>query len=102
MGKEDELTIKLFDKHFSNYLQNTVILCFQFVKFSLEKNHILRVVEDGGMLSLYNEFFLYISKYKWNRETGYLLTKISNFVQFNNKKHLLQCKVKHNDEMIKI
>ena len=35
-------------------------------------------------------------------EIGNLLTEISNFVQFNNKKHLLQCKVKYNDETIKI
>ena len=30
------------------------------------------------------------------------MTKMSNFVQFNNKKHLLQCKVKYNDKTIKI
>ena len=27
-------------------------------------------------------------------------TKISNFVQFNNKKHFLQCKFKYYDNMI--
>ena len=58
--------------------------------------------EDGRMLFLRKEFLLYIFKCKWNRETGHLLTKISNFVQFNNKKHLLQCKVKYNDETMKI
>ena len=39
----------------------------------------LKADEDGRML-----FF-----HKWNRETGHLLTKISNFVQFNDKKHFL-------------
>ena len=29
------------------------------------------------------------------------MTKLSNFVQFNHKKHLLQCKAKYNDETIK-
>ena len=51
----------------------------------------LRADEDG---QTNNKFLLYIFKCKWNREMGYLLTKISNLVQFNNKKHLLQCKVK--------
>ena len=59
----------------------------------------LRADEDG---QTNNKFLLYIFKCKWNREMGYLLTKISNLVQFNNKKHLLQCKVKYNDETIKI
>ena len=45
---------------------------------------------------LHNEFLLHFFKCKWNRETGHLLTKISNLDQFNNKKHLLQCKVKLN------
>ena len=62
----------------------------------------LRTDEDDRMLSLHNEFLSYIFECKWNREIGNLLTEISNFVQFNNKKHLLQCKVKYNDETIKI
>ena len=62
----------------------------------------LRADDDGRMVFLHNEFLLYFFKCKWNSETRHLLTKISNFVQFNNKKHLLQCKVKYNDEMIKI
>ena len=62
----------------------------------------LRADEHGRKPSLHNKFLLYIFKCKWNREIGHLLTKISNFVQFNNKKHLLQCKVKYNDETIKI
>ena len=44
------------------------------------------------------EFLLYFFKCKWHRETEHLLTKISDFVPFNKKKHLLQCKVKYNDE----
>ena len=62
----------------------------------------LREGEDVRMLFLYNEFLIYIFKCKWNRETGHLLKKISNFVQFKNNKHLLQCKVKCNDKTIKI
>ena len=94
----------LFDKHFSNfqYLQNLAIICFQFVKFPWKKYNMLKADEDGRMLFFHKEFLLYIFKYKWNKETGHLLTKISNFVQFNNKKHLLQCNVKYNDETIKI
>ena len=57
----------------------------------------LRVDEDGRMLFLHNEFLLYIFKCKWNRETGQIWTKISNFVQYNSKKHLLKCKFKYND-----
>ena len=45
---------------------------------------------------------LYIFKCKWNREIGHLLTKISNFVHFDNKKHLFQCMVEYNDETMKI
>ena len=52
--------------------------------------------------SLFIKDFCYISKCKCNREISHLFTKISNFVQFNNKKHLLQCKVKYNEEAIKI
>ena len=54
------------------------------------------------MLFLYNEFLIYIFKCNWNRETGYSSKKISNFVQFKNKKHLLQFKVNCNDKTIKI
>ena len=58
--------------------------------------------EDGRMIFLYIKFLLYIFKYKWNREIGHFSTKISNFVQITNKKHLLQCNVTYNDAMIKI
>ena len=62
----------------------------------------LKADEYGRALLLLKDCLLYIFKCKWNRETGHLLTKISSFVQFNKKKHLLQCKVKYNDETIKI
>ena len=94
----------LFDKHFSNCLQipskysNTMLsICIPW-----EKYHMLRTEEDDQMHSLHNEFLLYIFKCKWNREIGHLLTKISNFVQFDNKKHLFQCMVEYNDETMKI
>ena len=62
----------------------------------------LRADEDGRKPSLHNKFLVYIFKCKCNREIGHLLTKISNLAQFNNTKHLLQCKVKYKDEAIKI
>ena len=62
----------------------------------------LKADEDGRMLVLHKEILLCIFKSKWNRETEHLLTKMSNFVQFNNKKHLLQCKVKYDDATIKL
>ena len=62
----------------------------------------LKADEDRRMLFLHKEFLLCIFKCKSNRETEHLLIKMSNFVQFNNKKHLLQCKVKYNDETIKL
>ena len=62
----------------------------------------LRADEDGRMLFLHNEFLLYIFKCKWNREIGQMWTKISNLVQFNDKKHLLQCKFEYNDNTIEI
>ena len=37
-----------------------------------------------------------------DEETRNLFKKFSNFVQFKNKKYLLQCKVKCNDKTIKI
>ena len=73
-----------------------------FVKFPWEKYNMLRADEDGRMLFLHNEFLLYIFKCKWNRETGQMWIKTSNFVQFNNKKHLLQCKCKYDDNTIEI
>ena len=57
----------------------------------------LKADEDGQMLFLHKEFLLYIFKWKWDRETWCLLTN-----QFNDKKRLLQCNVKYNDETIKI
>ena len=62
----------------------------------------LKADEEGRMLFLYDEFLLYIFKCKWNRETGQMRTKISNFVPFNYKKHLLRCKFKFNDNAIEI
>ena len=47
------------------------------------------------MFFLYKEFLLYILKCKWNGENEYLLTN-------DNKKYLLQCKVKYKDETINI
>ena len=60
----------------------------------------LRADEDRPMLFLHGQCLLYTFKCKWNRQNGHLLTEISNFVQFNNKKHVLQCKVKYNDKTI--
>ena len=62
----------------------------------------LRADEDDRMLFLHNEFLLYFFKYKWNKKIGQMWTKISNFVQFNSTKHLLQCKFKYNDNTIEI
>ena len=62
----------------------------------------LEVDGNGPMLFLHNEFLLYIFKCKWTRETRQMWTKISNFVQFNNKKHLFLCKCKYNDNTIEI
>ena len=94
----------LFDKHFSNYLQisskysNTMLsIC----KTSLKK-YVLEADENVRMLFLHNEFLLYIFKCKWNRENQAFADKNFYLCQFNNKKHLLQCKVKYNDETIKI
>ena len=61
-----------------------------------------RADEDGRMFFLHEELLLHILKRKWNRETGQMWTKISNFVQFSNEKHLLQCKFKYNDNTIEI
>ena len=51
----------------------------------------LRADENGGMLSLYNEFLLYFQMLM-DREIRHLLTKVSNFAQFNNKKHFIMIK----------
>ena len=82
------------------YLQNMAILCFQFVKFPWKKINMLRADEDGFFLT--NFCYIFSNANGIEKPDRYLLTKISNFVQFNSKKHLLQCKVKHNDETIKI
>ena len=71
-------------------------------KISLKKYNMLKADKDGPMLFLHKQFLLHIFKCKWNRETGHLLKKNSNIVQFNKKKHFLQCKVKYNDETMKI
>ena len=57
-----------------------VTLCFQFVKFLLEKYNMLGVDEDGRMLILHNKLLLYILECKWNKEAGHLVTKIFSFV----------------------
>ena len=62
----------------------------------------LQADEDGRMLFRHKEFLLYIFKCKWNKETGHLMPKISNLVQFNKKMQLLQCKVKYSGETMKI
>ena len=54
------------------------------------------------MLRADEEGFSIPFKCKWNRETGQMWTKISNFVQFINKKRLLQCKFKYNDNTTEI
>ena len=75
----------------SRYSNAMLSIC----KISLKKKYnMLKAVEEGRMLFLRKELLLYTLKCKWNRETTHLLTKVSNFVQFNNKKHMLQCKVK--------
>ena len=88
LREENELVFIAF-WHFSNYLQvpskyskSILSIC----KISLKKYNMLEADEDGRMLFL----LWYIFKCKWNRETGHMLTKISNFVQFSNKKDLLQ------------
>ena len=48
----------------------------------------LRADEDGQMLFLHNEFLLYIFKCKWKEKPD--------------KKHLLQCKFRYNDNTIEI
>ena len=40
----------------------------------------LEADENGRMLFLHQEFLLCIFKCKWNRETRYLLTKTSTFL----------------------
>ena len=56
-------------------LQNIVILCFQFMKFSWQKYNVLGADEDDRMLFLHNKLLLYIFKCKWNRETGQFIYK---------------------------
>ena len=56
-----------------------------------------RADEGGRMIFPHNEFLLYICI-----RTGYLLRKICNFIQVNNKKHLLQFKVKYDGKTIKM
>ena len=102
LQKEHEIVFIAFWQTFLKLPSNTFRIGFQFVKFPWEKYHMLRTHEDGRMFSLPNKFLLYIFKRKWNREIGQLLTKTSKFVQFNNKKHLLQCRVRYSDVTIKI
>ena len=58
--------------------------------------------ENGRMLFLHIEFLLHIFKCKWNRENQAFADKSFYLYQFNNNKHLLQCKLKYNDETVKI
>ena len=64
LREEDELVLIAFWQTFFKlpfkYLQNIIILCFEFVKFPWEKYNILRAEEVGQMLFLHNEFLLYI------------------------------------------
>ena len=69
-------------------------------KTSLKK-YVLEADENGRMLFPRNKFLLYIFKCKWNRGNQVFTDKNFYLCQFNNKKHLLQCKVKCNDEMKK-
>ena len=94
----------LFDKDFSNNAQisskfrNIMLL---FYKISLKKcNMQMKMVKCSFFITNFYYIFSNV-KCKWNSETRHLLTKIST-CQFSNKKHLLQCKVKYNDETIKI
>ena len=97
----------LFDKNFSNNLQisskyrNTML---SFCKISLKKYNMLEANENGRMLFLHNEFLLYIFKCQMQMEQRNQAFADKNFYlcQFSNKKHLLRCKVKYNDETIKI
>ena len=59
----------------------------------------MKMVECECSLFIVNFCYIY---FQWNREIGHLLTKISNFVQCSNGKHLLQCKAKYDDETIEI
>ena len=97
----------LFDKNFSNNLQisskyrNTML---SFCKISLKKYNMLKTDENSRMLFLHNEFLLYIFKRQMQMEQRNQAFADKNFYlcQFSNKKHLLRCKVKYNDETIKI
>ena len=97
LQKEDELVFIGFWQTFFNYLQigskysKTV---FSVCKICLRKMSCAK------------------SRWRWSNalcpnangieKSDICWQKISNLVQFNNKKHLLQCKVKYNDETIKI
>ena len=61
----------------------------------------LRADEDGRMLFLHNEFCNIFPSVNGTEKPAICLTKFFNFVQFNNKKQLLQYKVKY-DKTIKI
>ena len=95
LQEEDELVfITFWQTVFKlpfQYLQNIVILCFQFVKFIWEKYNVLGADEDGQWLFLHNKFSCFC----------YIFSNVNGIekpgIQFNNKKHLLQFKVKCND-----
>ena len=97
----------LFNKHFPNNLQisskyrNTTL---SFCKTSLKKYNMLEAEENCRMLFLHNEFLLSVFKCQMHMEqrNQAFADKYFYHCQFNNKKHLLRCKVKYNDETIKI
>ena len=97
----------LFNKYFSNNLQisskyrNNML---SFCKISLKKHNMLKTDENTRMLFLHNEFLLYVFKLQMQIEQRNQAFADKNFYlcQFNNKKHLLRCQVKYNDETIKI
>ena len=61
----------------------------------------LEADQNGRMLFLHNEFLLHIFICKLELRNQAFADKNFYFCQFNNKKHLLQCKVIYNDETIK-
>ena len=94
----------IFDTPFYNYL--LISSKYRYTRLSVcktsLKKYVLEADENGGMLFLHKELLLYIFKCKWNRENQVFADKNFYVCQFNNRKHLLQCKVKYNDETAKI
>ena len=111
MREEDEMVFYCFLRNIFQitfkYLQNTIIFCFQFVKFPWEKYNMLRPDINGKC-----SFFVTNCCYAFSNANGIekadsFLIKISNFVQFNDKNHCcnvrLDIMMKHwKDRMINI